>query len=196
MKKIALICTSYIDKYTNKTELQLKKIKYGIEILIVNISKFIIIILVSHLLKVVPYTLIMMASFGLIRKSAFGLHFKNSTVCTIVSTLSFLFGVYISKHYPFNVKFTIFIFLITTGLFLIYAPSDTDTRPLIGKKFRYKLKRNTIITNLLILVIILILNDGIMRTLITLGVIMECILILPITYRILGKGYNNYEKYR
>ncbi|AFS77861.1 putative agrB-like protein [Gottschalkia acidurici 9a] len=195
-EKIAIKLTRGISKHTNRTDIELTKIKFGIEVLIINISKFLLIITISYFLKIIPLTLILFISFGLIRRSAFGLHAKNSIVCTIISTSYFIGGAYISIYYPLEMKIMVLIFLIQIGLFMKYAPSDTESRPLVGKKLRSKLKRDTIVTVLILLAIALIVNNGTISMLITLGATMECISILPITYKILKRRYNNYEQYK
>lgn len=195
MERLALKFTNYINKYGYRTELELKKIKYGIEVILINLSKFIILMVISYFFKIMPHTLLIMVSFGLVRKSAFGLHSQNSIICTLICVLSFSGGVYISKYYPLETKSIVYIFVVMITLFMKYAPADTKRRPLIGRKFRNKLKRKTLITTLLLFAIILKINNQTINTLITLGVVMECICILPITYKILGRRYNNYEQY-
>lgn len=193
MEKIALKCTKYVRKYGDRTELELKKIKYGIEVILINLTKFMILMILAYFLKIIPHILVIMISFGLVRKSAFGLHSESSAKCTVISIMSFVGGVYISKHYPLEIKTIIFIFLILISLFVKYAPADTEKRPIIGEKVRNKLKRNTVITILLLLIAIITVNNQTISALITLGVTIECIFILPITYKILNRRYRNYE---
>ena len=120
----------------NITTEQLEVIEYGLESIYLTTTKIIIIILLSIVLNIFKETLLMLLFYNIIRLFAFGLHAKNSISCLITSLILFIGGAYISIY--LNIGFTIKIILsiICTVLIAIYAPADTEKRPLINKNKR------------------------------------------------------------
>jgi accessory gene regulator B len=79
--------------------------------------------------------------------------------------------------------------------FYKYAPADTEKHPLLNAKLRKKLKLKTIFILLILLIIGLITNSFYFRNLIILATLSQLILILPLTYKLLNRRYNNYANY-
>lgn len=195
MEKIAESIVLKLNTHLNKEGLELQKMKLGIEILVINISKLIIIMSASIYFNLIKQTVFMIIIFAIMRRNAFGLHAKNSVVCTIMSLTMFVFGAYLSSFIELN-NYVVFIaFVIMSFLFYKYAPADTEKHPLLGKKLRNKLRRNSVISCILLMIIILLIHNIEIKTLSILAVSFEVISILPITYKILKRGCRNYEKY-
>jgi accessory gene regulator B len=179
----------------NKEGLELQKMKLGIEILLINISKLIVIMSVSVYFNLLKETAFLLIIFAIMRRNAFGLHAKNSIVCTIMSLIMFVFGAYLGCFIEFNNYIVFIVFIIMSFLFYKYAPADTEKHPLLGEKSRNKLRKNSVLTCILLMIIVLVMPSKEIKTLSIFAVSFEVISILPITYKILKRSWRNYEKY-
>lgn len=195
MENLAELITAKLNIYLNKEGLELQKMKLGFEILLINTTKLFIILIAAAKFNLLKESLIMIFVFASIRYNAFGLHAKNSIVCTITSLFFFVFGAYITNYLKFNNYAVFIIFIIINFLLYKYAPADTENHPLLGADLRNKLKFKAVVTGLFFMIIALIIQSSVIKTLITLAAVFEVLLMLPITYFLLKRGYANYEKY-
>lgn len=195
MERLAQIIVNNINSYLHKEGLELQKMKLGIEILLINISKLIIIFAVAAVFHLLKRTIFMLLIFTSIRRNAFGLHAKNSFICTLVSISIFVFGAYLSYYLKFNNYMVFILFAIVNILLYKYAPADTENHPLLSFDLRKKLKKESVITGLILMIIALLIPDNVIKTLISLSAISAVTLILPITYNLLKRSYRNYENY-
>lgn len=178
-----------------KNEEELEIIEYGLEALYLTFTKIIIILLLSIVLDIFKETLLMILFYNVIRLFAFGLHAKNSTTCLIMSIILFIGGTYLAIYIdiPIELKFILSITCII--LIIIYAPADTEKRPLINAKKRKRFKILSTITSLIITFLIIYFNDKYISNFMLIGMIESTIMILPITYKLYGLPYNNYKNY-
>lgn len=193
--RIAEGITIMVNTYLKKEGLELEKMKLGFQILLINVSKFISIITIGAMFNLLKESLFMIFIFGCIRKRAFGLHAKSSIMCTLTCIIMFDFGAYLSRYLEFNNYIVFIAFIIINILLYKYAPADTECHPLLGAKLRAKLKKQAILTGIILMVIALIIPNNEVKTLITLSASLGVVMILPRTYQILKRGYENYEKY-
>lgn len=195
MEKLAELITAKLNIHLNKEGLELQKMKLGFEILLINITKFFIILIAAIKFNLLKESLIMISVFASIRYNAFGLHAKNSIICTITSLLFFVFGAYITRYLKFNNYTVLITFIIINFLLYKYAPADTENHPLLGADLRNKLKLRAVLVGVFFMIIALIIHSSVIKTLITLAAGFEVFTIIPITYFLLKRGYANYEKY-
>ena len=181
------------NKNNEITELEKKKVRYGVYILYVNVTKIGSLLIVAYFLNIFSEVLTIWILFGILRSSAFGIHSSKSIYCTIATFVIFIGGALVSTQFVLeDMILNIIYFLSFIGL-LMYAPADTKARPLVGKEFRKKLKIKTIISFMTILAIILALNIYHLKILFSISAMAETISVLPITYKIFRRRYNNYE---
>ena len=169
-------------------------IQYGLEILLINLSKLTIIYGIAYLTKQLIPTLIVHLSYMLLRRYSFGLHSLSSFVCTVTSIALFNIIPYFFKELILP---TPLIFLISFFIFVSivrYSPADTENNPLVDSAKRKKLRIKSIICCMLLLLIVAFVPATI-KTLILLGGVYQALLILPVTYKLLKRRYNNYELY-
>ena len=95
---------------------------------------------------------------------------------------------------PIIIKIIIYIPIIV--LIGIYAPSDTVKRPLKDKKKRLIYKILSLVVTFLYIILSLIIKDNFMSNAFIFSLIIEVIIILPITYKIFGVPYNNYKNFK
>lgn len=181
-----------LNKY-DKT--QLEEIKYGIESLYLTLSKVIVILILSVVLNIFKQTIIFLGLFNILRAFAFGLHASKSIWCWISSTISFIVIPYICKTFIFPDLIYYIFSIISIICFILYSPADTIKRPLINKNKRMLFKILSIITAIIYIILILIIDNSLIKNLLLFSLILESILILPITYKIFKLPYKNYLKY-
>ena len=177
------------------SSVDIKKINIGIQILIINITKFILIYGCSLLFGSLYKTLAVHFSFIVTKLFSYGLHAKNSTICTLYCIGIFVFLPYITGYVTINNYVLLPVFMVIIALHALYAPADTKAAPLIGPKKRLKLKRYSVISVALLTVLSLVVNNPEIKTLFLLGSVCQTLAILPITYNILGRSVRNYEMY-
>lgn len=184
----------YVNKYAKKDEKEFKEMRYGLFVLVVNITKISMLMLTAYFLGIFKYTMTYFLCFFIVRAFAFGVHTRKSITCTILSFIVFLGGTYLSLFLKLNNYNIIFIFIISYILLYKYAPADTEDRPIINAKFRKELKIKSICCMTILLIAALILKNSIYKSIITLACFSEALFITPCIYIILGREYNNYER--
>jgi len=175
---------------------QLEEIKYGLESIYLTISKVVVILFISFLLGLFKEAILFLLIFNILRAFAFGLHASKSIYCWISSSISFLLIPYVSKTINFPFIFYIISCIICFISICLFAPADTIKRPLINKKKRIIYKVLSIIISIIYIVFIFITSHLLLKNLFTFALILETILILPITYKIFKLPYNNYKNYK
>lgn len=176
-----------------KTETELEQINYGIHVLLNNILKIPIVFLIAYFLGILKYTLVACLTFSFIRCFASGIHARKSITCLISTMILFIGPAFIGRKIDLNIIDITATFGTCLILIYFYAPADTEEKPLFGKKIRKKLKLLSLLSIISLYLICLILNNTIYANIITFSTLTECITILPVTYMIFKRRYNNHE---
>lgn len=192
---LAIKATKLIVQNKSRNELEIKKVKIGIEIFINNLYKVICIIVLSVLFNILPEMIIILTAFSILRRYAFGLHANSSLLCTVMTFAIFYIGIFVSKSFFINDMLVIFSYLFIIIMIYRYAPSDTLKHPILIKKSRKELRNKSISICFICLLISCIITDHIVKQLILIGIIFEVVSIIPITYKLMNRSYKNYEKY-
>lgn len=184
----------YITKYSNNyTDIDLEKIKYGLEGIYLTITKLIIIIILSIIFDILKPIILVLIFLNIIRYPAFGMHADKSSTC-LISSIIFIFGLtFTISKFNINIYVKSAICILCFIDYLIFAPADTIKRPLTNaKKRKYRKLAASILSVTYIIMIFIIKNQLIVNTLFT-SLIIEAILINPITYRLFKMPFNNYK---
>ena len=176
-------------------KIQLEEIKYGIESIYLTLSKVIVILIISYLLGLIKEAILFLLIFNILRSFAFGLHASKSIWCWISSSIAFIGIPYICKTFVFSNLIYFILPIICLVCFILYAPADTIKRPLINSKKRKIYKLLSIISCVIYLVLIILIPNFLIKNLLLFALILESILILPITYKIFKLPYKNYLNY-
>lgn len=176
-------------------ELEFLKIKLGLEVILINLTKGFVVYGLAIILNVFFLTLLLHVSYLLIRSKSFGLHAQSSMMCTFISVFIFILIPWMTKDMILGPLIIFIVFLISLICLFRYAPADTEKQPLIGSKNRERLRRQAISRCSGLAVIALLFAKNFVGTMITFGVGIQIIFILPITYKLLKRSYQNYEKY-
>ena len=197
MKKIFInSCMSIITDYNKNLSIkEIDTMRYGLEGLYLTITKLIIIFIISLILGIFKEVLLLILIFNGIRLTSFGVHAKRSIDCLISSILFFLIFpiLCIKLTIPLLIKQILFIPLVL--LIGIFAPADTEKRPLKNKNKRTIYKILSIIISIIYMTLSLVIKDNTLSNCFIFALIIQIIVMLPITYKIFGVSYNNYKKY-
>lgn len=198
MKNIVLNKFKNIIVKSNKdiSKDELDKIMYGLEGLYLTIQKLIIVITLSVILKIFKEVLLFIVLYNLIRYLAFGVHAKNSLLCLIYSIFAFIGIPLLTKYIDINFYLKIIIFVICIILIIIYSPADTISRPIISKKRRMIYKIFSTLLSIIYMITSFIIKNEYISNLILLSLVLEIIMIIPITYKLLKMPYNNYKTFK
>ncbi len=191
-KKIMNFIKSNGDIDNNKLDV----IEYGLDSLYLTFSKLIIVFVLSYILGIIKGTLLILLFYNVIRFFAFGMHAKKSSHCLIFSIVFFVLIPYIIPKIYISSITKIILCFISNIFIIIYAPADTEKRPLIKKNKRIRFKILSIIISFVYLSLIVYYRNYIISSYILFGLIIETIIILPITYKIFGLPYNNYKTFK
>lgn len=188
-------CMDIIIKNKNYDKIKLQEIKYGLEGLYLTITKLIIITTIAIILGILKEYLIFLFIYNIIRTTSFGLHATKSWICLLSSTIIFIGIPIIIKTIEIEKNYIILIGIIATIGIYIFSPADTHKRPIVNKKRRmvYKIL-STIISITYVVLSISIKNNYISNSLLF-SILLQNILISPITYKIFKLPYNNYKTY-
>lgn len=192
LRKIEESIRKQYPKYDND---KIDTIMYGIEGLYITIEKSIVIFTLAAILNILKPLLLLLLFFNIIRMFAFGMHAPNGIICLIISSAVFLFGAYLSKILYIDNIVLIIIYLICFILITIFSPADTIKRPLIKKSRRIRFKVLSMIIVISFLIISLYIKNNIIINSMCIAIIIECILINPLTYKMFNLPYNNYKNY-
>ena len=171
-------------------EESLEKIRYGLEGIYLTIVKLVILLALAIILNIERLFLINLVFFNILRFFAFGVHARNSTQCLITSTVMFIIFPILSTSIDFPLPVQIIIASICVLLFLLYAPADTHKRPQKNRKKRQTRKAFAVTIAIIYVLLIIMLKD--LSQIILCSLMTETIMILPITYHILGVSYKNH----
>lgn len=194
--KIINSIMNQIKIYNNFDDIKLQEIKYGLETIYLTIVKTIIYILIALLLNTIKELLFFILTYGLLRLTGFGVHAKKSLHCWISSTIIFVIIPLLIKYVIINSNIIYAISIIFTTILIIYAPADTEKRPLINKKKRISYKIITAIISISYLILIIIINNNFIKHALLYSLVLEGFLVTPLIYKLFGVSYKNYKNYK
>lgn len=187
---------SFISKYQECDDLKLKRLKYGLEGIYSLIIKTIVVIIISIFTKTIQETILLILFYAGIRTFSYGMHAKSNLACWISSIIIYnIIPLFISKLILPN-----YISYIILGIALIsmilWAPADTPKRPLIRKNQRIKCKILSIIIVLIYTLIYLFSNNILINQTIIFALIIQTIIINPLSYKLTNTRFNNYKYHK
>ncbi|HAN10828.1 MAG TPA: hypothetical protein DCP90_09505 [Clostridiales bacterium] len=196
VEKISVKTTDFIGTYCSLSEEELQKVKYGIDILILNSYKLVIVFFLAYLLGILLQTFLFMLSYGFIRLFAFGMHARHGTTCLLLTTIIFIGLTYYSplillNHFQISV-----LFIINITAIILFAPADTEKKPIVNPQKRKSLKFKSITALTFLYLIAIFYCNPTIATIISLSTTVACIMINPIIYIVSGQTYNNYRFYK
>ena len=116
-------------------------------------------------------------------------------MCWIASSLLFIGLPNVCLHLNMPLVIQYFVLAVTFICFLLYAPADTKKRPLVRKNRRIKFKLLTITVAVIYILLYFYTNSMFLKNVIMWSMLLEAVLIHPLTYRVFKLPYKNYEWY-
>lgn len=160
--------------------------RFGSQIFFSNLFKNIILLILILIFNVFFEFIVFASAYTLMRLFSFGLHIKNNTVCTIMGLIYNLGSIYLSDAVIFNFPLKAVLFVVLFILYLLYAPAESENNPV--KKSRLKLyKMFSLICLCIAFGIALVLDGGRYSNLLILACVVQCLNILPLTYRMFNE---------
>lgn len=187
--KISDIVATNIDGIDDN---QKEIISYTVIQLIGEVAKIAIMIVIAHLLNITGYFLLSIFGTGFYRVPSGGVHTKSHIQCFLLTSLLFFGNVFLAiisqNLYLDPLYIAIFIFNII--VISLYAPADTEMKPIISKKQRKSLKIiSYIMMSGLIIAGRFFISDIIIRNILIYGTAIQSITMLPFMYRLMGTKY-------
>jgi len=194
-EKFILNSLALIESKREVTDLERKKLKYGLEGFYNLATKLIVMVILAILLDILFEFLLLTFVYSILRLYGFGIHAKKTWQCWITTVPIYIGGCFLIKYFAFPVWLNYFIWFIGLISFLLFAPADTPSRPLIYKRKRIKAKVLSLIILGFCFLAYVFIKDSIVQNIITYAVLVEAISINPLIYKIFRTPFNNYKAY-
>lgn len=141
MEKIASKLTDSIYKSNPAlTDIELKKIKFGLECFLSEISKILIYFTVFIMMSLTKYFFLALFPFMILRAAAGGYHEKTYLGCLINSFILMFIIVLVGVNVQILLQLKCIFMLLSFVFIIIYAPVDHYNKPIINKGRRNNLK--------------------------------------------------------
>lgn len=187
-------------KIPDMTEEKAEVILYGLQLIIGEIPKMILILGISFILGFGWYMIFAYIAIAPYRTVSGGFHLHTHLGC-ILGTAIFYYGtVIISKYLILDdmQKYILIALSLGFGLLMIsmYAPADTEDVPIISKKERRTKKILSYIMLITTLIVAFFVQDRILSNILIIGSIFQSVSISRIAYKITKNKYGHevYEK--
>lgn len=198
------ICNYILKKMKSRipdmTEEKAEVILYGLQLIIGEIPKMILILGISFILGFGWYMIFAYIAIAPYRTVSGGFHLHTHLGC-ILGTIIFYYGtVIISKYLILDdiQKYILIALSLGFGLLMIsmYAPADTEDVPIISKKERKTKKILSYIMLIITLIVAFFVQDRILSNILIIGSIFQSASISRIAYKITKNKYGHevYEK--
>lgn len=191
------ILTEFLDSKKHLQAQEYEFASYRLECILIAVEKLFFLILISINLNILTQSLVTFFSCSFIRTYSHGWHAKSTIMCSATSIVFFSVFPYILKIIPITpnliCSMIVIIFVIMVNYY--YAPADVEENPLICKSMRLKMKKKVLFRIIFLSVLIFIPFANNFKKYMLLGILIQTMLIMPITYKLTKRGYKNYENY-
>ncbi|EGO2653252.1 accessory gene regulator B family protein [Enterococcus faecalis] len=182
-----LLAKQLLDKMTSEKELSRKeylKCKLGLEIFLLNVTKLTVIYGIAFFLHSSLEVLIFHSAFMLIRFFAYGAHSSSSIACTIISSILFIGIPSVLHGVHFSSIDLLVVNLLNFLILLKYAPGKTKKNHVGNLNHQYRLRRNALLANT-ILVFGVFIPDVFVSSLLIFGGLLCGLLVTPLADKLL-----------
>lgn len=187
--------TNFVIKNKSVDDIKLKTLRYGLEGLYLSTTKFIVILALAVITNTIKEYLLLLLFYLTIRKYSFGLHANSSLGCWLTTIPIYIGGSLIIKYLDFPLYVTLVIWIIAFTSFVLWAPADTPKRPLIREKQRKAQKVKTCVISIVYLLVLLFVKNNTITDVVTFSLIIQTIMINPLTYKLTNTNFNSYKLY-
>lgn len=199
-----------VETICNKITLRIKKempdideekaevINYGLQLMLGEIPKTLIIIALAAILGVLDLTILTLVLMLPYRTTSGGVHLHTHIGCIIATSVFYIGNAFLSKYvvlpnfWQYTITAAVWIFSMI--MIKLYAPADTEEVPILRTKERRAKKVLSYIIMTLTLATSLIINNTIISNILLFGVLLQTITITRFMYKITKNKYG-YEEY-
>ncbi len=189
---LKIIKKSYPDYSNEKMEV----LEYGLTGFYMFISKTIIIFTIAYFLGILKELIFFMIIYTAIRSFSFGMHATSSIICLIASALTFLSATYVSTLIILPIWFKVLFGILGIILIFKFSPADTEKKPIVSPKRRAIYKTLSMLIAIIMVICSLIIKDNFISNSCTIALLIQCVMISPLTYKLTNQKYDNYKYYQ
>ncbi len=187
---------NFITKYQECDDLKLKRLKYGLEGIYSLVVKLTVVLIIAILTKTIEETALLILFYAGIRTFSYGIHAKSNIACWITTLIMYNGFPYIISTITVPKLIGYIILAVALISMILWAPADTPKRPLIRKKHRLKCKILSCLIVLIYTIIFSFNNISIINNAMLFALIIQMLIINPLTYKITNTQFNNYKYYK
>ena len=173
-------------------------INYGIQLIIGEIPKGIILLICAYFLGVFKETLLMILVLSPYRAFSGGFHLKTHLGCIVSTNLYYCGVALISKNIilynPIKVILALCIWIFSMIMVKLYAPADTENVPILRKEERKRKKIFSYIALSVGLIVAVIVKSNELSNILLFGTLCQSFMISRLAYKITNNKYG-YEIY-
>lgn len=174
-------------------------INYGIQLIIGEIPKILLLFAVAFILKIGWLTIFTFFAILPYKKFSGGFHLKTHLGCIIGTCLFYFLTVYMSKYIIFEHMYIKYIIILAEWIFSmimvkLYAPADTENLPILCEKERKYKKTMSYVTLTITLIVAVIIPNNVISNILMIGTFLQTISITKVAYRLSRNKYG-YEVY-
>lgn len=200
---IERICDKLTKKIQNKmpdiSDERAEVINYGLQLIIGEFPKTIILLLIAYLCGVLKLSILALLFIMPYRTFSGGVHLKTHIGCIVGTSLFYVGTALLSKYVvlqPIYIKYIIIAiaWIFSMVMIKLYAPADTENVPILRKKDRDLKRRLSYITMTITLIVAIIVKDSTISNLLIFLTIFQSIWISKFIYKLTNNKYG-YEEY-
>lgn len=193
------ICTKLTDKIRKQMpeidDERAEIIMYGLQILIGELPKGIIILVIAYFLGIFKLTLLSVLIIAPYRCVSGGVHMKTHIGCIIYTLLLYSGSALLGKYFILegNIKIisAIIIWVFCMIMIKMYAPADTENFPILRKKERFQKQVFSYIILTLEFIIAIIITNSTISGIIIFGDLIQTLTITRFAYNITKNKYGH-----
>lgn len=173
-------------------------INYGLQLVLGEIPKTIILIMIAWLLGVLKLTILALLLILPYRTVSGGVHLKTHIGCIIATTIMYTGNAFLSQYLIWNsdlIKYITVFFIWVFSMVMIkkYAPADTQDVPILRKKERKIKQIFSFIIMTLTLILGLVIKNNTISNLLIVGTLLQTITITKLMYKLTKNKYGYLE---
>ena len=173
-------------------------INYGLQLVIGEIPKTIILIIIAWLLGVLKLTILAVLLILPYRTVSGGVHLRTHIGCIVATTIMYTGNAFLSQYLVWNgnlIKYITALLIWAFSMVMIkkYAPADTQDVPILRKKERKIKQRFSYIIMTITLAIGLIIRNNTISNLLIIGTLLQTITITKLMYKLTKNKYGYLE---
>lgn len=173
-------------------------INYGLQNIIGEFPKIIIMFIVSWILGIFKETLLTFVLLLIYRSASGGFHLKTHIGCIISTCLTYCGIAFLSKYLiiegVLRYIFVGIVWLLGFIMIKLYAPADTENVPILRKKDRLKKQIISYISLSIAMIIAIIIPDNTIANILIIGHFVQTLMITRLAYILTNNKYG-YEVY-